>query len=145
MGLVEEIDAEQAHIDRAYERLEELRRGAGDLGRELIAEGRGGSLSDRVERDARADYAVRRRAALAIGDRSLCFGRTDSEAGVTFHIGRLGVLDNDGEPLMVDWRTPVAEPFYRATPGERLGLLQRRHIRMKSRSVTTKRWRPLGT
>jgi DNA helicase IV len=135
VGLVEEIGAEQEHIDRAYQRLEELRRGAGDLARELMAQGRGGSFSDRVERDARADYAVRRRAALAIGERSLCFGRTDSEAGETFHIGRLGVLDDDGEPLMVDWRTPVAEPFYRATPGERLGLLQRRHIRMKSRVV----------
>ena len=32
-----------------------------------------------------------------------------------FHIGRLAISDADQEPLVVDWRAPVAEPFYRAT------------------------------
>ena len=36
-----------------------------------------------------------------------------------FHIGRLAVADEDREPVVVDWRAPVAEPFYRATGRDR--------------------------
>jgi DNA helicase IV len=45
-----------------------------------------------------------------------------------FHIGRLGVSGDDLEPLVVDWRAPVAEPFYRATGRDPMGLVLRRHI-----------------
>lgn len=135
MGAVEEIRLEQQHMDRARARLEELRAGAASIGAALLDQGQGGLLSDRVERDARADYAARVRAGLAIGDLPLCFGRIDTDGHERFHIGRLGVLDRDGEPLVVDWRTPVAEPFYRATPGERMGVRSRRHIRMRATRV----------
>jgi len=135
LGLVEEIRAEQSHIDRAYNRLDQLREGSSDLAAELLDQGRGGLVSDRVERDARVEHGLRRRAALSIGDRALCFGRLDYEAGERLHVGRLGVLDEEGEPLVIDWRTPAAEPFYRATAGDRRGVERRRHIRMKGRTV----------
>jgi len=38
------------------------------------------------------------------------------------NIGRLAVSDEDQEPLVVDWRAPVAEPFYRATGAHPMGL-----------------------
>ena len=63
----------------------------------------------------------------------MCFGRLDTDGGDRLYIGRLGVSDETGEPLMVDWRAPVAEAFYRATSADRRGVVRRRHIRMKGR------------
>jgi hypothetical protein len=135
MGVVEELGSEQAHIDRAYVRLDGLRSSASSLAEEVVGLGQGGSLADRVDRDARVQLALSRRAALAVGERPLCFGRLDTEGGERFYIGRLGVPDETGEPLMVDWRAPVAEAFYRATSADRRGMVRRRHIRMKGRRV----------
>ncbi|HEX4244864.1 MAG TPA: AAA family ATPase, partial [Acidimicrobiales bacterium] len=52
-----------------------------------------------------------------------------------FHIGRLAVHGADHEPLVVDWRAPVAEPFYRATGRDPQGLVLRRHLALDGRSV----------
>ncbi|MEC8729996.1 MAG: DNA/RNA helicase domain-containing protein, partial [Actinomycetota bacterium] len=52
-----------------------------------------------------------------------------------FHIGRLAVSDEDREPVVVDWRAPVAEPFYRATGRDPMGLVRRRHFVVEGRSV----------
>jgi len=130
MGVVEELRAEQGHIDRAYARLDELRSSASSLAEEVVGLGRGGSLADRVDRDARVQLALARDAALSVGDRSLCFGRLDTEGEDRLHIGRLGVSDEAGEPLMLDWRAPAAEAFYRATSADRRVVVRRRHIRM---------------
>lgn len=134
-SLVDELAAEQRHIDRAYSRIDRLRAETASLAEEVVGLGRGGSPADRVDRDARVQLSIARRAALSIGDRPLCFGRLDMEEGERLHIGRLGVSDEEGDPLMVDWRAPVAEAFYRATSADRRGVVRRRHIRMKGRRV----------
>ena len=80
---------------------------------------------------ARLDY-------LNLGDASLVFGRIDqarSEGGETFYIGRIAVSDNTQEPLVVDWRAPVAEPFYRATGRAPMGLVRRRHFATRGRKL----------
>ena len=51
------------------------------------------------------------------------------------YIGRLGVRDDDYEPLVIDWRAPAASPFYRATPVEPLGVLRRRVLRCQGDRV----------
>ena len=53
----------------------------------------------------------------------------------TLHIGRLGVLDADYSPLVIDWRAPAAAPFYRATPVAPGRVVRRRVIRSKGRKV----------
>jgi DNA helicase IV len=53
----------------------------------------------------------------------------------SFHIGRLALSDADHEPLVVDWRAPVAEPFYRATGAHPMGLRRRRHFLTAGRRV----------
>ena len=74
---------------------------------------------------------------LELRDAALVFGRIDREAppGDTgpdavesFHIGRIAVADEEREPIVIDWRAPVAEPFYRATGRQPMGLLRRRHF-----------------
>ncbi len=48
--------------------------------------------------------------------------------GDSLYIGRVGVWDRSQDPVVVDWRAPAAEPFYRATGAEPLGLERRRHF-----------------
>lgn len=53
----------------------------------------------------------------------------------TLHIGRIGVLDADYVPLVIDWRAPAAAPFYRATPVAPGRVVRRRVIRSRGRRV----------
>ncbi|QQC93778.1 HelD family protein [Streptomyces alfalfae] len=53
----------------------------------------------------------------------------------TLHIGRIGVLDSDYSPLVIDWRAPAAAPFYRSTPVDPGRVVRRRVIRSKGRRV----------
>ncbi|GAA5059544.1 HelD family protein [Nocardia callitridis] len=54
------------------------------------------------------------------------------------YIGRLGILDekDDYETLLLDWRAPLARPFYLATTATPDGVRLRRHIRSRNRTVT---------
>ncbi|GAA2441652.1 AAA family ATPase [Streptomyces pulveraceus] len=63
--------------------------------------------------------------------------RDDNSADIaeTLHIGRIGVLDSDYAPLVIDWRAPAAAPFYRSTPKEPGRVVRRRVIRSKGRKV----------
>jgi DNA helicase IV len=56
------------------------------------------------------------------------FGRLDTDEGARWYIGRLAVEDEEHTPLVVDWRAPVAEPFYRATAVAPMGVVRRRHL-----------------
>ncbi|MFF8601705.1 HelD family protein [Streptomyces sp. NPDC015232] len=62
-------------------------------------------------------------------------GRQYAEIGETLHIGRIGVLDADYAPLVIDWRAPAAAPFYRSTPVDPGRVVRRRVIRSKGRRV----------
>ncbi|TVL89141.1 helicase [Streptomyces sp. SAJ15] len=62
-------------------------------------------------------------------------GRPHAEIAETLHIGRLGVLDADYSPLVIDWRAPAAAPFYRSTPVAPGRVVRRRVIRSKGRRV----------
>ncbi len=168
-----EIQAEQAHIDRAYALLESSRQRARRL-REMVEVGRGGTRQARFERDVIEDAVAGRLSQLELGSSSLVFGRIDRPARAhaaarepaaqesaaqesasgsadgpgadgpdssrdgygaaeTFYIGRLAVADEQQEPVVVDWRAPIAEPFFRATGGDPLGLLRRRHFVCRGR------------
>ena len=54
--------------------------------------------------------------------------RPRDRRGEPYYIGRLAVDDDDHTPLVIDWRAPVAEPFYRATAVEPMGVVRRRHF-----------------
>ena len=60
----------------------------------------------------------------------LCLGHVvPADGGEPIHVGRLGLTDADGERLLVDWRSPVAEPFFGATHADPMGLATRRRYR----------------
>jgi len=134
-----ELAHEQAYVEYAYECLERTRQSAWRL-RDLSEADLGGTFQARFERNAFDGALVRRLADLDLGDAALVFGRIDRLAehpdGVeSFHIGRLAVADEHSEPVVVDWRAPVAEPFYRATGREPMGLVRRRHFAVEGRNV----------
>jgi DNA helicase IV len=128
-----ELSAEQEHIDRAYRQLEAMRDFARQHMASVLSEGKGGTAQAREERDVIVRSSLARLQQLDIGRESLCFGRIDQTAELAggseaFYIGRLAVSGPEMEPLVVDWRAPVAEPFYRATGAHPMGLMRRRHF-----------------
>ena len=129
-----DLQAEQAHIDRAYERVEALRSAANEL-LETVLRQRGSTPGSLAERDVIVRTTLARLQQLDVGRESLCFGRIDRRGGEAFHIGRLAVSGEDQEPLVVDWRAPVAEPFYRATGVDTMGLVRRRHFATEGRRL----------
>jgi DNA helicase IV len=132
-----DLAVEQAHVDLAYRRLESMRAAAENMLRDAFGE-RGGTFQALAERDIRVRTSLTRLEQLQIGEESLVFGRIDGANGSdeSFHIGRLAVSDVDQEPLVVDWRAPVAEPFYRATGAHPMGLRRRRHFLTHGRRIT---------
>ena len=134
-----DLAEEQAYIDHAYDCLESSRIAAFRV-RGLNEASQGGTFQARFERNAFDEQLVRRLEELKLGDTSLVFGRIDRygespDELEAFHIGRLAVADEDREPVVVDWRAPVAEPFYRATGRDSMGLARRRHFIIESRSL----------
>jgi DNA helicase IV len=128
-----ELAAEQTHIDAAYARLDAMRASAAAVAAGFSEVGAGGTHQARLERDVAGSVTRRRLAALDIGDAALVFGRLDRAVDVRaaerhLYIGRVAVNDEEQEPLVVDWRAPVAEPFYRATPVAPMGVVRRRHF-----------------
>ncbi|WP_131103388.1 HelD family protein [Ornithinimicrobium sufpigmenti] len=149
-----EIAAEQAHVDKVYAELakaaqrvelihaEGMARGQTD--RRGTGDPREEELAGLFERDALVYSAGKRRASLEQQHEGLVFGRLDLEHDVpdeqgqtreVRYVGRLGVRDDDYEPLVVDWRAPAAAPFYRATPVDPQGVIRRRVLRCRGEQV----------
>lgn len=83
-----------------------------------------------LERDQEVHRLTARLRALHRYDLDLCLGRVvhaDSEQPT--YVGRLGLADRDGSRLLVDWRSPAAEPFFAATHAHPHGLVSRRRYR----------------
>ncbi|MGI9595060.1 MAG: HelD family protein [Acidimicrobiales bacterium] len=132
-----ELESEQAHVDLAYQRLDESRDEAIRL-KDMVEVGKGGTNQARWEREIFYENIANRLKQLDLGDRSLCFGRIDQSedtGGGSYHIGRIAVAGPSQEPLIVDWRAPVAESFYRATGRDPQGLVRRRHFTSRGRKV----------
>jgi DNA helicase IV len=134
-NLAAELEHEQAYVSMLYRRLDTLRaRTQTELERALGSEG-GGNVQARVDRDAFVARHSARLAQLNAAEHGLCFGRLDRSDGTHLYIGRLGLLDEDRDPLLVDWRAPAAQPFYRATWAAPDGVVRRRHLRTRGREV----------
>jgi len=134
-SLETEIRAEQSAVDRAYARVDDMRRSALGVVRHHRGLGELASSQARVEWESLLALTDQRLQHLELGGASLCFGRLNRSGGETFQIGRLSVLDEAGEPLVVDWRAPAAEAFYQATGRNPMGLVRRRHLLTRGRTV----------
>lgn len=67
----------------------------------------------------------------------LCLGRmVPADGGDPVYIGRLGLNGSDGGRLLIDWRSPAAEPFFGATHADPRGLASRRRYRWSLGRIT---------
>ncbi|MEU9078849.1 UvrD-helicase domain-containing protein [Kitasatospora sp. NPDC048538] len=152
-----EIAGEQQHLDTVYHRLEEKLAEAEYILEDAAKRVQVGTPGALAERDAQVYRAGAHLQRLNNEFEDFLFGRIDlqradapEEHGIpsntpldpadpavaeTLHIGRLGVLDAEYGPLVIDWRAPAAAPFYRATPVEPGRVIRRRVIRSKGRRV----------
>jgi RecA/RadA recombinase len=130
-----EIADEQGLVDRVYGRVESMRTQSKELAREAHGRAAAGPASGLVERDAMVHQAAGQLRALDAEAEGLVFGRLDYDDGEAYHIGRLGLRDDDREPLLIDWRAPAAAAFYRATTGEPMGVVRRRVIICREQQV----------
>ena len=153
-----EIAEEQRHLDVVYRRLEEKLAEAEYLLKDAAKRVQVGTPGALAERDAQVYRAGVHLNRLNSEFEDFLFGRIDLQQadrtgekhGIpsqtpldagdptiaeTLHIGRLGVLDAEYGPLVVDWRAPAAAPFYRATPMQPGRVVRRRVIRSKGRRV----------
>src|SRR5580658_7457794 len=103
--------------------------------------------ADRVSEEyLKADLHRRAEALIDLPDTPLFFGLLDyavwpddaGEAGpgAEFHIGRRHVHDQDGRPVVIDWRAPVSRPFYRASPADPMGVALRRRFGFSGGELT---------
>ncbi|HSA51460.1 MAG TPA: UvrD-helicase domain-containing protein [Yinghuangia sp.] len=130
-----ELAAEQRHVDRAYVRLEAMRGEAQALMREGYRQAQVGTVGSLVERDTMVFRAELWARTLDAADDGLVFGRLDRADREVWHIGRIGVRDEESEILVVDWRAPAAEAFYQATPEEPRGVVRRRVLHSRGHQV----------
>ncbi|MET8470453.1 UvrD-helicase domain-containing protein [Streptomyces sp. NPDC006422] len=160
-----ELGVEQDHLDAVYRRLEEKIHEAEFLMEDATRRGQVGTPGALAERDAQVFRAGIHLNRLNNEFEDFLFGRIDllqgkdgkkgpdgaytavepaegavredntADIAETLHIGRIGVLDADYSPLVIDWRAPAAAPFYRSTPVDPGRVVRRRVIRSKGRKV----------
>jgi len=123
-----DLPAEQAYVDGAYASLDRMK--------EALLRAAGAGATE-ISQQAIEDWATGRLRTFEDAERGLCFGRIDSEESADpIYIGRRWVHDDDRRPLVVNWQTPAARPFYTATPAAPHGVTLRRRFRTKGRTLT---------
>lgn len=130
-----EIAREQHHVDVAYTALDSLRERYREHQRAAESSQWRNTPQALTERDAFAAHWGDEASRLEqVGDR-LVFGRIDMNDGDSRYIGRIGLMDDEGEQVLIDWRAPASQPFYQATGAHPQGVIRRRHIQTRSRTV----------
>ncbi|MFH8736728.1 RNA polymerase recycling motor ATPase HelR [Streptomyces sp. NPDC017964] len=105
-------------ITELSDRLDVLRKAPGGIGREAM------------DRDSEIHRLTGRLRALRRFGLDLCLGRVvGADDAEPLYIGRLGLTDSEGRRLLVDWRSPAAEPFFAATHANPMRLASRRRYR----------------
>ena len=90
----------------------------------------GGSGQEALDRDQEVHRLTARLRALRRFGLDLCLGHmVGADEAEPVYVGRLGLTDVAGRRLLVDWRSPAAEPFFGATHANPMGLASRRRYR----------------
>ncbi|SCE16283.1 RNA polymerase recycling motor ATPase HelR [Streptomyces sp. DvalAA-19] len=123
------IAADEEHFAAVARTLEES---VAELTARLDAERRapGGTGRQAMDRDAEIHRLTARLRTLRRFGLDLCLGRmVGADGSAPVYVGRLGLTDSAGHRLLVDWRSPAAEPFFGATHARPMGLASRRRYR----------------
>ncbi|MGY1828112.1 RNA polymerase recycling motor ATPase HelR [Blastococcus sp. SYSU DS0541] len=97
----------------------------------------GGAGQAALDRDLEVHRLATRLRTLRRFGLDLCLGRVvPADGGEPVYVGRLGLTDGVGRRLLVDWRSPAAEPFFAATHADPMGLASRRRYRWTRGRIT---------
>jgi len=147
-----ELHREQGYVARLYARLDALKLEAEQQLAAIRKLDVGGNHQGRSERDTFARIYEDRIVQLRDVDERLAFGRieladpepigvepgdgpaSDDESPYRY-IGRIGLRDEDLQPILLDWRVPQASAFYQATAANPQGTRARRHLISQGRSI----------
>jgi DNA helicase IV len=111
-------DSLEQSIAELSGRLETLRKAPGGIGQKAL------------DRDMEVHRLTTRLRTLRRFGLDLCLGRiVSADNSEPVYIGRLGLTDSEGRRLLIDWRSPAAEPFFGATHANPMGLASRRRYR----------------
>lgn len=114
-AIAESLDRSIAELT---ESLDVARRAPGGIGRAAM------------DRDTEIHRLTTRLRTLRRFGLDLCLGHmVDADTSEPVYIGRLGLTDSTGRRLLLDWRSPAAEPFFGATHANPMGLASRRRYR----------------
>ena len=159
-----EVAAEQRVVDTAYGELDRQLAAARRSLAATEAKGVTGTHQSRGERDAYAVHYTNQVTTLEGVEDRLVFGRMDmaeaaggetadrarsgasseherpvpspvTDGGRRHYVGRIGLQDAQHREVVLDWRAPLARAFYQATASRPLGLVRRRHIDTRRRTV----------
>jgi hypothetical protein len=111
---------------------ESLEQSIAELSDRLDAERRapGGKGQEAMDRDMEIHRLTARLRALRRFGLDLCLGHiVSADNPEPVYVGRLGLTDSAGRRLLLDWRSPAAEPFFGATHANPMGLASRRRYR----------------
>ena len=130
------IDADEAHFAAIARSLETS---IGELNERLDTErkapGRQGQAA--LDRDLEIHRLTARLRALRRFGLEMCLGHVvPADGSEPVFVGRLGLTDSAGQRLLVDWRSPAAEPFFAATHANPMGLVSRRRYRWTGGRIT---------
>jgi hypothetical protein len=96
----------------------------------LARQAPGGEGQESMDRDLEVHRLSARLRTLRRFGLDLCLGHMISaDDPEPVYVGRLGLSDRTGRQLLVDWRSPAAEPFFGATHANPMGLVSRRRYR----------------
>lgn len=99
----------------------------------LAPAGLGQAVLERDAEIARLSSSLR---ALRRFGLDLCLGHVVGAGhAAPVYIGRLGLLDGAGDQLLLDWRSPAAEPFFGATRAHPMGIERRRRYRWRGGKI----------
>jgi len=121
-------DADRAHLRRIADALDEQRADVA-LRLEQARRQHAGYGDFAVDRDLQIRRLSGRLRVLERFGIDICLGRMTPSHGEPVYIGRPGLAAADGTRLLIDWRTPAAEPYFAATMEDPRGIISRRRYR----------------
>jgi DNA helicase IV len=122
------IAGDERHFAAIAESLEQAIAGLSDR-LDAKRKAPGGIGQEAMDRDMEIHRLTARLRALRRFGLDLCLGRIVADNPEPVYVGRLGLRDSAGRQLLVDWRSPAAEPFFGATHANPMGLASRRRYR----------------